>query len=152
MTYLMVPVVIAIWAYVFYSIFGNKDKPDKDLLHPANAARLNNTTGQPVDTFSIKADYRDPFLDKLMGGEQPKSASAIKTPPVKVQPLTTWPQVAYFGIIKNQTGNKQLALLQINGKQSRMQLNQMAGDITLMKITKDSVQVKFGKEMKYVRR
>lgn len=148
----MVPVVIAIWAYVFYNIFGNKDKPDNDSLHSANTTRLNNTTQQPVDTFSIKADYRDPFLDKLMTGDQPKSVSVVKTSPIKVQPLTAWPQVAYFGIIKNQTGNKQLALLQINGKQSRMQLNQMTGEITLMKITRDSVQIKFGKEMKYVRR
>lgn len=148
----MVPVVIAIWAFVFYNIFGKKDKPDNDSLHSANTTRLNNTTQQPVDTFSIKADYRDPFLDKLMAGDQPKSVSVIKAPSVKVQTVTAWPQLAYFGIIKNQTGNKQIALLQINGKQSRMQLNQMAGEITLMKITKDSVQVKFGKEMKYVRR
>ena len=44
MTYLMVFVVITIWAYVFYNLFGNKDKPDSDSLHSANTPRLNNST------------------------------------------------------------------------------------------------------------
>lgn len=148
----MLLVVVAIWAYVFYTIFGNKDKPDKDLPYSATIAKSNSVAKNVVDTFSIKADYRDPFLDKLVASEQPKSSFPIKAALVKVQANTTWPQISYFGIIKNQTGNKQLALLQINGKQNRMQVNQMVGDITLLKLTKDSVQVKFGKETKYVRR
>lgn len=149
----MVPVVFAIWVYVFYTLFGNKEKPD-DAHHFVNSIPSIKVKEIPVDTFSIVSNYRDPFLDRNYISERTtnKSTPVVKPTPVTIQAVTAWPKIAYFGIIKNQTGNKQLALLQINGKQHRLQLNESVNEITLLKVTKDSVEVKFGKELKYIKR
>lgn len=151
MTYLMMLAVLVIWGYFFYTMFGSKDGGDINKMKASIIKLSEDTTQLPIDSFSILAAYRDPFLDKMAEGVKPASSSILKTPPTK-KPETAWPQIAYFGLIKNQTSNKQLILMQINGKQHRIQLNQIVDELTLMKITRDSVQVKFGKQMKYVKR
>ncbi len=153
-TYLLVPVVIAIWLYVFYTLFWNKDKTNIGTVPFTNSARQSKLMQIPLDTFSISAAYRDPFLDRNYVSERTTNipTHVVKAVPVTIQATTAWPKIAYFGIIKNQTGNKQLALLQINGKQRRVQLNESIDEIQLITTTKDSVQVKFGKELKYVKR
>lgn len=150
LTYAFIPVVIAIWGYVFYNLFGSKGSDDKTI----NFRKVNPTeqiSPLPLDSFSILADYRDPFLGNMVENEnRVKTGSGVAAPVIKGN--TPWPKVTYFGRIKNQTNNKQLILIQINGKQRRMQLNQETDGITLMKISRDSVQVKFNKELKYIKR
>lgn len=60
--YIMLPVIIVVWGYVlfqFFSFFSSspnyaEEKPDS----PINIDKVE------IDTFSIIANYRDPFLDK----------------------------------------------------------------------------------------
>jgi type II secretory pathway component PulC len=151
-TYLLMPIVIGIWIYVFYVLVGNKDKGNNNTLHFSNGVQNKRKKQMLVDSFSINANYRDPFLDVLTATDRTEKSTSFKAQPVKAQPVVGWPKIAYLGIIKNQTGNKQLTLIQIDGKQNRMQLNQQVNGLTLIKITKDSIQVKFNKEMKYVKR
>ncbi len=151
LTYILLPVVIGIWAYLFYSFFLKLKGSDDNIVFKKDFIPSLTLEKLAVDTFSIEPNYRDPFLDK--SAEVQKT---VKTTPANVIVTKNtgmgWPKLVYSGIIKNQTGNKQLALIQINGKQNRIQLNQIIDGVSITKITRDSILVKFGKESRWIRR
>lgn len=160
MLYLLIPLTIGLWGVIIYRIVnpvsGNDEfmSYNNALIHESKELILS-------DTFSIECNYPDPFLGKKiskMEGVGSKSSSAVslkvKNAKEKKQIVTqtiVWPEIIYRGIIKNQKSNKQLALVQINGKGNTMRTGDKVDNIELTKVFKDSIEVRFGKEKRYVR-
>lgn len=151
--YILLPLVILIWGTIFYKIFfivPQEEEWTDDITDFKQQAAASAVT----DTFSIIAGYRDPFLKNMEYGENP--VGGISQPPIKpepkVEPVIQWPGIVYGGMIKNQQSAKQLALVKINGKESILRAGEMAGVIELIKIYKDSIEVKMGKEKKVIRK
>ena len=113
-------------------------------------------TGFEVDTFSLMANYRDPFLGKI-ATRKVKSNKAPSNPRIRVAPKrpkakTNWPKLAYNGLIKKQASNETLALIQINGKSAIMKIGETLDKVKLLKIYPDSIKVKFEGLTKHVRK
>lgn len=150
--YILLPLVIIVWGTIFYKIFYNTSREEEltdEILPQKNIAA---TTVS--DTFSIIANYRDPFLGIIVHNENnvneaPKQ-KVLSQP--KIEQVVQWPNIVYGGMIKNQQSTKQLALVKINGKENIIKAGEMVGTIELVKIYKDSVEVKMGKERKVVRK
>jgi len=104
------------------------------------------------DTFTIKANYRDPFLGNIYASRNPIKKK-VKKPLKKVTPKSTvnWSQVTYQGMVKNQKTKDVRAMLKINGQDQLMTKGNEADGFKLMKIYGDSVQVLSQKELKYIR-
>jgi type II secretory pathway component PulC len=107
------------------------------------------------DTFSLHSNYPDPFRYKRqspgIAAVTHKEIQPHKQPQVKTV-SSEWPSIVYGGIIRNQSSKKELALVQLNGQSHMMSVGEKSGEIQLIRITRDSVLVKLGKESKYFRK
>jgi hypothetical protein len=157
LAYILLPAVIAIWGIIFYRIFfaaGGDDGISAGVKEKVEA----HTGSSLADTFSIIADYRDPFLGKLVSDvpktnvPQPVNAQPKKKEP-KPQPVQIpWPAVSYSGMIKNQVSARQLAILQVNGQSHVVKSGETVEGMQVCRVWKDSIEIGFGKEKKVFRK
>lgn len=161
LTFVLIPLVLALWGTILYRIFhvvnGDKDSDritENAIVESAGSALL-------PDTFSIHPDYRDPFgakrINKVVFSENKVSAASrntiIKNEPLRTAiSITPWPTLTYSGLIKNQKSNVQLAMVQINGQASIMKTGDIISGVELLKIVRDSIEVKFRAERRFVRK
>lgn len=149
--YVLVPVVLIIWGMIGYRIYKGMSDDTPDFL-------VEQTNMQPIvemlepDTFSIIAEYRDPFLGKI---RSPKPrVNQTKKKPVQVkkkpEPVLIWPSITYGGMIKNQKTNKLIAMVKINGKDNLMAVGNVVSEVRLVKVYPDSIKVALGKVEKMV--
>lgn len=146
------PIVLGIWGYVIYqivSVVGHKD------VTLANNITVHTVLPEKniIDTFSIVANYRDPFLGKmtLTPSENDKPKIPVKKIEKPVEPVR-WPSVVYHGMIKNQKTNKELYLVTINNQDNMMKPGDVFSDVELKKVYKDSILVIYKKEIKTFRK
>ncbi len=151
--YLLLVVVVLIWGIIFYRIFSTVGASDN------NTNSLNNHAKSEVDknandTFNIDGNYRDPFLGNMQV-DKPVILSTAPKQVVKEEKVVqklAWPSIEYGGMIKNQKSNKQLVLVQINGQNNLMKTGDIVAGVQLMKIYKDSLEVSFQKEKKWIKK
>lgn len=150
--YVLIPAVLFIWGYIIIMVlnaFYGNDKTN----NVAPVAMLEEVEKNTIDTFSIYPDYRDPFLGEFITKAKTSNANAANA--VVKKPVTAsivWPTISYGGLIKNQTSNKQLAIVNINGSSNIMKVGEKAGEIELLKIFSDSIEIRMGKEKRFVRK
>lgn len=152
--YILIPGTLLLWGIIIYKIYtvvgGNHD--DQQTEHQKYTS--NESTGIISDTFSIHSGYRDPFNEgKVIQNKTPHAEINTKAPEAKQVPktlITSWPQISYSGMIKNQNSSKQLALIQINGKTVSMKIGDVVDGVQLSKVYRDSIEVKLGKEKKFI--
>ena len=146
---LLLILAAGIWGTVIYRIFKTVRKEDTVQIKPVESKP--GFFSLP-DTFSIVADYRDPFLGKRVLPQSPKK---VTTPVVKPKPepmvsMVKWPAVSYSGIIKNKSTDKELALVKIDQKEFIMRTGEVMQGVQLSKIFKDSIVVLYQKEKKVI--
>ena len=151
--YILLPLVAIIWGIIIYKVFsaiGSKAIEPSDNFSYSSMLPVKTS----IDTFSIIANYRDPFLGKMMvhssENDQPaKPVIKIEKPkPVPAQ----WPSIAYHGMIKNQKTGKQLYLVKINNTDNMMKRGEIISDVELKETYKDSIEVVFKKEKRMIRK
>jgi hypothetical protein len=154
MLYVLIPAVLLVWGMIIYKIVSPVSGGDNITGLQNNQFALSSTTEILNDTFSINPNYRDPFLGKTTKKSNPSEnkESNADIDPIKKNTATStkWPSLIYGGMIKNQKSNKQLVLIQINGQSSSIKLGEVINGIELIKIFRDSIEVRFGKENKFV--
>lgn len=149
--------VLLLWAAIIYKIFNVINGSNPNEVY--KSAFIGNADNENlIDTFSIHPNYRDPFISKRAiksNSSENKAANVVINPSViktAITPSTVWPNLVYGGLIKNQKSNKVLALVQINGQANIMKIGDIAGEIELTKIFRDSIEVRFQKEKRFVRK
>ncbi|MES2141095.1 MAG: hypothetical protein V4511_15420 [Bacteroidota bacterium] len=157
--YILIPVVLLVWGVIIYRIFNVVNGSNSnEVLKSVIIENVNNEN--LIDTFSIHPNYRDPFISKRAKKttSENKVVSAITKPDIIKKVTNTvpvsnkWPNIVYNGLIKNEKSNKQLALVQINGQANILQLGNVAEGVELTKIFRDSIEVKFNLEKRYIRK
>lgn len=156
--YLLIPASVLIWGNIVYKIYTSMYGEDAGAIVFESPKIVNSIEEELNDTFSIDPNYRDPFLGKTLKNN---SASENSTHPVvstsesftnKSNSKIQMPTIIYGGLIKNKKSNKQFALIQINGIGNVMKVSDKVGEITLMKIYRDSIQVKYNNQLKFISR
>lgn len=149
--YILVPLVVLIWGMIGFRIWaGFNNDTTNYLLEPTYSEPI--TEILAVDTFSIIANYRDPFLGKIQA-PKPKPIKTKKKPtPVikKLEPILRWPTIIYGGMIKNQKTSKLIAMIKINGRDNLMSVGNVVSEVRLVKVYPDSIEVALGKAEKVV--
>jgi len=121
--YILLPLVIFIWGIVIYNIFSSMGGGSEIVLVNTAIPEESVSRQIAIDTFSITANYRDPFLGKIVSGKpKPIKKQFKKRPPIKKKPIQPirWPSISYGGMIRNQQTNKLIAMVKINGKDNLM--------------------------------
>ncbi len=153
--YVLIPVVLFIWGTVIFKIFNVVHTDDSNAsFNKASIGTIENEN--LIDTFSIHPDYPDPFLGRHVKKSNPDETKVSKAVEKLIENkknnavTIVWPKLVYSGLIKNQKSKKQLALVQIEGRSNIMKIGDIAEDIELVKILRDSIEVKFQGEKKFV--
>ncbi len=165
--YILLPAVLVIWGGIFYRIYDavsgkddTKDTPTTAVQKPAPS--------QLADTTQLLANYRDPFLDGVVGLSDRsygvigvRTSAVVPVPvvmvtppptPIVVTPPVPWPAIQYKGMIQNANSASKIALLQMNGKSYMVSEKQAVQEVQITTIHKDSVGVRFRSEEKYFRK
>jgi len=151
--YVLIPLVLFVWGVIIYRVFNTINNNESPQLMNKPIAIADERKEFLNDTFSLRLNYRDPFLGKLLktvttaGGNKKKEL--LKTP-LKTEAAIVWPVIVYGGVIKNQNSNKLWGFVQINGQVNIVKEGDVINEIQVKKIMKDSIEVQFGKQKKFV--
>jgi hypothetical protein len=152
-------VVAILWGVAIYRTWKNYEV--KEELQAENV--INTPAISPMqfrkDTFELVLPDTDPFLQKAwipqvqqdVSREQPTAPRIEKKEPV-IPVQKKWPQVEYFGFVKNRNQNSTLCLLKIDGRQIQLSKGERHDGVLVQNAFKDSVQLIFEGEIKTVRK
>lgn len=148
----MLPIVLLVWGIVFYQLylyfFSTPTYVTKKAEMVVNVDEIKK------DTFSIVANYRDPFLGENIRLTQPKTSSNKKQKTQKkIQPKPIdkpWPSIEYKGMIKNNNSEKRVGIVSINSKEYLVKEGEILNEVKFMVISKELIQVSFQKEQKTI--
>ena len=159
-TYLLLIVVAIIWYNVFFRIKENIMGENLPVTDNTTIAKMYKT--QPRKEFTLKANYRDPFISK---GSSGSIAPTNTTPQLTVQPVFKepklppppkihhWPKIKYFGTVKNNSSKKALCIVNIDDMLFNLREGESVLDgIVIKKIYRDSLYIQQGKNFKMVRK
>ncbi len=145
--------VALVWGYLVKSKFGLFETEE---LIDTSFVGTNIHSAKPYDkdTFKLKLVAKDPFLGgkrfitKTNSNLKPNLQPQLKAP--SILKIKKWPNIAYFGYVKNRTKGKQACLVQINSHTSKMFLGSIHNEVILKSIFKDSIRVVFQGEVKTI--
>lgn len=152
---LLLPLVIAIWAMIGWKVYAAMNK-DGDANNVSFHAPEVAAHGKALpDSVVLIANYRDPFLDKPVEVKRNASAAApAAVAKVKVEipskPIATWPKLGYYGLIKRNGDAKTVGFLSVDGESHFVQSGTVIGEVKVLRMWKDSVEVVWGKERRVV--
>ena len=149
LTYVLIAVVGFIWFKVFVKIKSNITAEEV----PAQNTRIDVYAIPSVrDTFTIAANYRDPFLTNNPV-KVPTQDRNNEPPPLIRKPVYQWPSIKYFGLVKNTKSTKPLAIVKFDQVQLMVRENDHVwNDLLIRKIYRDSILITHGKNRKVVYR
>lgn len=152
--YIMLPVVLLVWAFVFYQLYGYFFSEPHYLVNETSIKVAYDKIKE--DSFTIVADYRDPFLGGRAAAESNNSegSSNINTKP-KSNAATNhdnnlWPIINYKGMIKNNNSNKRIGIIVINGSEHVVNQGSVINEIVVENIEKNQIKVRYQKEHKII--
>ncbi|MBN1462688.1 MAG: hypothetical protein JXQ69_09370 [Paludibacteraceae bacterium] len=142
---------IVVWGLIIYkiTISFSTDHNQKIIskLLPISPNR------QMPDTFCLMLNYPDPFLG---GGFEtkkeiiPRPSTRITSVPKTEVSSIPMPQVKYYGLITNKKTQKLVAIINIAGKQYLAKEGNVINDVTLLKMTNDSILIAHEQTKKWI--
>lgn len=135
-TYLLLGAVLFIWGAVGYRIYKGIS-PSETALN-TETAQVNFKPKEPVqrDTFSIVADYRDPFLGTMAKKKKVVVKPKNQAPPVPEVSIT------YTGSVLGNNSNNSIFFVNIAGVQQLLKLKQTVNGVTLVSGTEKEIRVR----------
>jgi hypothetical protein len=146
--------VLLIWGLIFYKIFAHVGDDGGIVSHGVqNTAKKVN----PKDTFTILANYRDPFLDhnyrpiiQRTGADhvlEPKGVSQKSNPVIE-----NIPDIKYFGLIANPKSKRKVGLFKMSNKDLLLKEGDAFNDLIIARLFNDSVMITFHKSKKTIKK
>lgn len=148
-TYFLLAAVAGVWGFALIQIFGFL-KGDDDVV--AKKTTFKSTVLDTADeSFSLNLNYRDPFLGRLAAyyypSSQRKSARRVfssfkkKTSEKETGKPLDISFIKYLGQIKNQKSGKQVALVNIHGKDIFLTEGDSVNNMVYLENLEDSLKI-----------
>ena len=139
--YILLPIVIGIWGMVIYTFF-SFTSPEMPIENNIGTLNIKPLVVKEKDTFSIKVNYRDPFLGKM---HQPKTAGKkpLKKIAKKEEEVIVWPSIIYKGIVSDNKEKKKVFMVVINGQTFFMKENDSQSDVLLKGGDRKTITVRY---------
>lgn len=150
-TYVLILAVVAVWGWVIYNIIKKHGPSDTNNIAFDNAVKTETSNAQ-LDTFSLIADYRDPFVIKYvsMNAAQDLNLEEEKVKEVIVKPIIEWPVIKYGGTVKNNSSDRKLALINIAEQNHLLGIGDTTKEIKVFGIYPDSLQLLYKGDKKTI--
>ncbi len=142
-TYVLLAVVVLIWGIIGYKIISWMNQ-DEAPIPQATFSEFKPKQLKSRDTFSIVADYRDPFLGSFESQTTSKRITKSSLP-IK----TTLPEVSivYTGIITDTETKSNIYFITINGQQYLMNLKDKIQEVQLVSGNSIAIKVKYHNQL-----
>lgn len=159
--YLLVPGVFLVWGLIFYQMKETLSGGGyEENSIPAKPGKLE-TKKKQVSPLTLLANYRDPFLETNIFLSEPIQADVVQpemvqntsgTPLIAEIAPIAWPIIEYLGMIENSATGARVSLVRLGNQQFFLKEKELRNNIGIEKIYSDSVKVRFGKNVKYIRK
>jgi len=136
-TYLLLAAVLLIWGIIGHRVFsGNSGATE--IKANFEKSPLKSLPTQVKDTFSILANYRDPFLGTFPKKKVKKTKRATK-PKKVVEPEMN---VQFTGLVTDNDSKQRIFFVNINGQQHLMGVKDEIQKVRLLSGTSTSIRVR----------
>lgn len=144
--YLLVSAVLFIWGVIGYKIYATLNPEDTIELTQHNVVNFKPAAIKEVDKFTINANYRDPFLGKLVTKKTQKEANKKKGAPV-----IQFPQIIYKGMIAPKGSNqKEVFFVTINNTQQFLSVGKQIDGVHLLNGNNKQIIISFQNSKKTI--
>lgn len=145
--YLLVPAVLLIWGIVGYKIYATLNATNDVVMVDNNTIEFKPEVIKDVEKFSISANYRDPFLGKLVNNAK-KIGNPVKK---KVKPIVIFPEITYNGMVSpKETDRSTLFLITIDKKQQFLSVGKQIDGVRLLKGNSKEIIIVFQNNKKTI--
>jgi hypothetical protein len=154
----LILVVFTLWGTVAYKTIRQYFSAKKLIVESGSVTNEMNLSQINKDTFLLEKIARDPFLNtqiptvalNINTQDNIVVKKTVKNKPIpKPKEMIMWPEIAYYGYIKD--GNGQLALIKINAKLYRLRKQQQVESLIIKTIYNDSIELELNKEKRIIR-
>jgi len=145
---LLVLAVLGVWGWVLRSAFEGEPSLPPGSSGPLPAERKKQHT---ENRYAPAFDYADPFLKhvRYVNPDAPVNvAPRMKAPTPHPPRITPWPNIHYFGLIRNDARGRKLGLLSIDDASHLIYDNTQLGDIVVRSYNADSAVLALNDEIR----
>lgn len=150
----LIIVVVAIWGGLIYKYVSPFFSNNESLINTPKESFVNKETHiQSKDTFELAILTHDPFLAKTYYKTKSSQTTAKNTTKKKAKKKKlVWPKISYLGFVKAQTNKSKLGLIRINKKLYKVRSKDNVANMSVFKVTNDSIGLQLGVEKKYFKK
>ena len=142
--------------HVFYKIFTHFVGDEGGIVN--HGVQNTEKKVNPKDTFTILANYRDPFLDhsyrpilQRTGEDHAMEHKSGLTPKSKPAPEII-PDIKYFGLIANPKSKRKVGLFKMSKQDLLLKEGESFNDLKITKLFNDSVMITYHKSKKTIKK
>lgn len=137
-TYVLLIAVAIVWGLIGYRFYKNSNPTIETAPITQQQQTYIPTEFKKGESYTVKADYRDPFLGKFYSEKKKKKKTNTT---LKKETTIPFPTIIYNGIVEG--GTSKSYTLTINGKQQLFKLGESINDIKLLKANSEQIIVRF---------
>lgn len=137
-TYVLLTAVAIVWGLIGYRIYIGMNPTTEIVEAGIQQQKFTPKTFEKTKAYTLKADYRDPFLGKL--ATQKKNVRK-KTAPTSKKNDIPFPNIIYNGIVEG--GRSKSYTVTVNGKQELLKIGQSIQEVKLLKANTDQITLLF---------
>ncbi|MEX0290066.1 MAG: hypothetical protein AB3N14_13230 [Flavobacteriaceae bacterium] len=138
-TYLLFALVVAIWGVLGFKIVKSINPHDQPVEAQPKLVNFSPEVIKERDTFSILANYRDPFLGTL-----PKKKRITERNAVTPKPQLPKKEIGYSGFVTERGSGNKIFFVSIEGNQHMMTLKEVVEEVKLIAGDAEKIKVRYG--------
>lgn len=156
-TYSLLSCVALVWGIVFYQVYATMAQEEEPVaLVQKNKILYVKLINHEDDSVKLALNYRNPFAPNGDGDVTIASASPVNTVKViqsdqKIKTKVNWSNILYSGYINNPSNKQKIGIISMNGTSLMLAEGQTSNGLKLLKLMKDSAQLRYEKEIKYIK-
>lgn len=135
-TYILLTLVLVIWGIIGYKVI-SAFSPDPEPTTAMGPVDFKPKNRVQKDTFSLLADYRDPFLGTW------NTARKKKEQPQARKQSVQFPAIAYTGLVSGTQTKDHIYFVTIGGNQYLMKKGNQQDGVTLISGTSNNIKVAY---------
>lgn len=143
-TYLLLGAVLLIWGLISYQVF-RKMNPVETVNPQVIVQQFKPEKVVVATPYTIKADYRDPFLGKLFTEKK----KIVKKRVVQPKEIIPFPDITYNGVVEQ--GSSKSYIVTVNGQQEIIKRGQTFHKIKLLNANASQIKVRFNGTTKIIK-
>ncbi|KAB5492149.1 hypothetical protein [Flagellimonas hadalis] len=136
-TYILLGLVLVIWGIIGYKLI-SAFSPDPEPVTFMETTNFKSKNRAQKDTFSLLANYRDPFLGTWNTSRPKKKQGA----PVKKESIE-FPNIIYTGLVSGAHTKDHIYFVTIGGSQYLMKRGTQQNGVTLVSGTSKNIRVAY---------